>query len=178
MTAPKRRWFAYSLRTMFVCVTVVACWLGYSLNWLRQRHAVIEDSKACHEYSEPRSAPGLLWLFGEPGYEDINPRYYTSNWHPFFGPAAAMEHRTERQRIRALFPEVDHIELDLQPPKMEPGAMRARLAEISDREAEIAINPMSMQQGERWKLIHEREILEERLYTAGMNDAEKSRGPE
>ena len=27
MTAPKRRWFAFSLRTMFVAVTVTACLL-------------------------------------------------------------------------------------------------------------------------------------------------------
>jgi hypothetical protein len=34
---PKRRWFAFSLRTLFVVVTLVACWLGYELNWIRQR---------------------------------------------------------------------------------------------------------------------------------------------
>ena len=27
-TAPKRRWFAFSLRTLFVVMTVVGCYLG------------------------------------------------------------------------------------------------------------------------------------------------------
>ena len=41
MTAPKRRWFAYSLRTLFVVVTmlcVVLGWLAYSIRWISQRH--------------------------------------------------------------------------------------------------------------------------------------------
>ena len=40
MTAPKRRWFRFSLRMMFVVVTVFGCWLGYELNWIRQRHEI------------------------------------------------------------------------------------------------------------------------------------------
>jgi hypothetical protein len=37
---PRRRWYQFSLRTMFVLVTVacvVLAWVGYSLNWIRQR---------------------------------------------------------------------------------------------------------------------------------------------
>jgi hypothetical protein len=37
MTAPNRRWFQWSLRTLFVVVTVFGCWLGYEFNWIRQR---------------------------------------------------------------------------------------------------------------------------------------------
>jgi hypothetical protein len=37
-----RRWFRFSLRTMFVLVTVLCIWLGYYLNWIRQRHDYIE----------------------------------------------------------------------------------------------------------------------------------------
>ena len=29
MTAPPRRWFRWSLRTLFVVMTPVACWLGW-----------------------------------------------------------------------------------------------------------------------------------------------------
>lgn len=36
--APKRRWFHFSLRTLFVVVTVLACWLGWNLNIMRQRN--------------------------------------------------------------------------------------------------------------------------------------------
>ena len=28
---------------MFVVVTAFACWLGYSLNWIRQRHAYLDE---------------------------------------------------------------------------------------------------------------------------------------
>ena len=33
----KRRWLRFSLRTLFVLVTLFCVWLGYSLNWIRQR---------------------------------------------------------------------------------------------------------------------------------------------
>ncbi|HEY1784219.1 MAG TPA: hypothetical protein VGG30_01675, partial [Pirellulales bacterium] len=36
MTAPRRRW-SFSLRTLFVVVTVAACWLGWEENIVRQR---------------------------------------------------------------------------------------------------------------------------------------------
>ena len=39
INTPYRRWFRFSLRTMFVLVAVFGCWLGYEMNWIRQRHA-------------------------------------------------------------------------------------------------------------------------------------------
>ncbi len=41
MTAPRRRWFRFSLPTMFVGVTVCACWLGYQLNWIHERRRMV-----------------------------------------------------------------------------------------------------------------------------------------
>jgi hypothetical protein len=41
--APKRRWFAYSLRTLFVVVTVFGCWLGWNINIVRQRREARDD---------------------------------------------------------------------------------------------------------------------------------------
>jgi hypothetical protein len=35
--APKRRWFRYSLRTLFVVVTVFGVWLGFQLKTVRDR---------------------------------------------------------------------------------------------------------------------------------------------
>ena len=32
-----RRWFRFSVRTMFVVVTVVCAWLGYHTNWIGER---------------------------------------------------------------------------------------------------------------------------------------------
>ncbi len=35
-----RRWFAFSLRTLFIVVTMFAVWLGWELNFVRQRLAL------------------------------------------------------------------------------------------------------------------------------------------
>jgi hypothetical protein len=38
-----RRYFQFSLRTLFVLVTVLSVWLGYQLNWIRERHKALEE---------------------------------------------------------------------------------------------------------------------------------------
>jgi hypothetical protein len=63
--APKRRWFRYSLRTLFVVVTVFGCWLGGNLHKIRQRDAVSEDfvsRGARFLCTDPESMP-FLWRF-------------------------------------------------------------------------------------------------------------------
>ncbi len=45
MTTP-RRWFRFSLRTMLVVVTLVGCWLGYQLNWIRERQRLIAGASS------------------------------------------------------------------------------------------------------------------------------------
>jgi hypothetical protein len=159
----RRRWFSFSLRTIFVSITLFALWLGWEVNWLRKRHAIIKD---CYSYVEDaglRAAPGLLWLLGEPGYREIRPRHYTVNWYPLFTPQAAEEHRLERKRIRSLFPEVETIELELNPPKVDDGTAEARIAQIGDRLVEVAADPGSMKPKERYKLQTERRVLERQL---------------
>jgi len=42
---PKRRWFRFSLRTLFVVVTVFAVWLGWNVNIVQQRRAARTRSK-------------------------------------------------------------------------------------------------------------------------------------
>ena len=39
-----RRWFRFSLRTMFVLVTAFCCWLGWSANWLLERQQFLEST--------------------------------------------------------------------------------------------------------------------------------------
>jgi hypothetical protein len=78
MTPAPKRWFRFSLRTLFVVVTVIACWLGYEFNWIRERHAFVAQQRTLVEawslYTEsvwhPNdcAAPGLLQLFGEEGH--------------------------------------------------------------------------------------------------------------
>jgi len=38
---PRRRWFQFSLRTMFVVVTVFAVWLGWQLKIVNERQAFL-----------------------------------------------------------------------------------------------------------------------------------------
>jgi hypothetical protein len=73
-TAPKRRWFRFTLRTLFVVVTVFGIWLGYELNWIRQRHAVLSGPHVVSYVSGVNGvspvqalAPWSLRLFGERG---------------------------------------------------------------------------------------------------------------
>jgi len=40
---PKRRWFSFSLRTMFVVVTLFGCWLGNELHRVRDRRAMAKE---------------------------------------------------------------------------------------------------------------------------------------
>ena len=43
MTAPKRRWFQFSLWAMFVVLTVFTCWLGWNLYRGKERQRVRPD---------------------------------------------------------------------------------------------------------------------------------------
>ena len=105
-SAPKRRWPRFSLRTMFVVVTVFGCWLGYEMNWIRQRRQVIASptiqsfpycllrtgDTITKEYS---IAPWPLCWIGETGYWGIALPRGTSE--------------DEVVRVRGLFPEAEQI---------------------------------------------------------------------
>jgi hypothetical protein len=39
---------SFSLRTLFVIVTALCLWLGYHVNWIRQRHAFLDDQLTRH----------------------------------------------------------------------------------------------------------------------------------
>ena len=75
----RRRWFRFSLRTLFVVVTVLAIFLGcvaYQLTWIQQRRAFADSSCLNGAYLtfEPDQnppAPFPLGLFGERGALDV-----------------------------------------------------------------------------------------------------------
>ena len=46
ITTPKRRWFAYSLRTLFVVVTVFGVWLGWNLKAVHDRQELNRQLEA------------------------------------------------------------------------------------------------------------------------------------
>jgi len=99
----RRRWFRFGLRTLFVVVTILACWLGYSFNWISGRQAARRWlSENADDWNETRwlrpnwrfpetSAPGFLWIFGEEGEYQIHVPKNT--------PDARIE------RLKMLFPE-------------------------------------------------------------------------
>ncbi len=67
--APKRRWFNYSLRTLFVVVTVLCVWLGWNVNIVQQRRAARTRSK-------PHSIDAVEWAHATTARdrEHIDPR--------------------------------------------------------------------------------------------------------
>ena len=41
MCAARRRWFRFSLRALFILIAVIAVWLGWNLNRVRQREEMV-----------------------------------------------------------------------------------------------------------------------------------------
>jgi len=107
---PHRRWFRFTLRTLFVVVTVLGCGLGYQLNWIRERHRVLDKFNLIEGNglrvecwrsvdmtgtfsSLARSAPLSLRVLGEPGVGDIRIEAPPDIAH------------AEERHVRKLFPE-------------------------------------------------------------------------
>jgi len=87
---PRRHWYQFSLRTMFVVITLVSiplAWVGYSLNWIPQR----EEARRRYQgmVGGKIQAPAGLWLFGETAYDSFE-------WR---GPPESVE------QAQRLFPE-------------------------------------------------------------------------
>jgi hypothetical protein len=78
-TKPKRRWFKFSLRTLFVLVTIAgvgASWVTYQLNWIQQRHVFLAKHALGWASCIPTDlqAPWQLRLFGETNNNMVNMR--------------------------------------------------------------------------------------------------------
>lgn len=80
----KRHRFRWSLRTILIVVTLIACWLGYAMNWKQRRQAFREQSGVSYEFNStppsvinrwnnrlPVFAPVGLWLLGERGVVSV-----------------------------------------------------------------------------------------------------------
>ncbi len=103
---PQRRW-SFSLRTLFVVVTLlglVAGWVVYQLNWIRQRRQAVETGEvglvllpsafSAPLYPKPQLPPWTLRLFGE---QTLNAQGLVS------APGIS---DSDLRRLRALFPEL------------------------------------------------------------------------
>ena len=80
-TKPKRRWFRFSLRTLFVLVTIISLpfgWIAYQLNWIQQRHDFFSHYQynGMHMRAGSGYPPWSLRLFGESrqGYLLVPPK--------------------------------------------------------------------------------------------------------
>jgi hypothetical protein len=80
-TKLKRRWFRFSLRTLFVLVTILCLWLGYQVNWIWQRREFVRklrddsvktgDRSARTETLQGHDSPTIPWIrrvFGDQAY--------------------------------------------------------------------------------------------------------------
>jgi hypothetical protein len=108
-TLPRRRWYQFSLPTMFVLVFMVSiplAWVRYSLNWIEQRRQFVLSGRT-EGYGDPRdlfpgkAGPAGLWLFGEQG------------WHGIFVKSK------DYDRAKSLFPEatISVTDTEFQTPK-------------------------------------------------------------
>jgi hypothetical protein len=114
MTPAPKRWFRWSLRTMFVVVTVFGGWLGYSANWIRQRHDFLARQTALLEghglanFAKPLSgdvmAPSGLGLLGESGNSAMGVIIVVERIDEFDEAFDWESHETMRE-ARSLFPE-------------------------------------------------------------------------
>ena len=65
-TKPRRRWFRYSLGSLFILLTVLGIWLGVQVNWIHGRHEAqrwIDE----HPPTGPTVSPYLNLLQPVPG---------------------------------------------------------------------------------------------------------------
>jgi hypothetical protein len=120
-TAPKRRWFQWSLRTLFVVVTAVALlvgWIVYQLSWMRERRELVnrvESYAVIGVGGGLAEAPWPLWLFGEQGYSGILLHFPDPNRNKLVDRGREKWEQAERllksneqievARVRRLFPE-------------------------------------------------------------------------
>ena len=120
-TAHKRRWPRFSLRTLFVVVTVFCVWLGWNLPIVRQREQVLVSLRSEHrilvegEYANVVNVMDAPWVFKK-GLLSPSSSLPVS-WRLLGVKPIAMtiyvpfgELNSEGQRIRALFPESQVVE--------------------------------------------------------------------
>jgi hypothetical protein len=103
MTPAKRRWPRFSLRTLFVAVTVLCLWLGYELNWIHLRNEFLAQAPQakglpfCTMAPVSDSVPFGLRIFGEKRVSGVHLVYQTGE----------RPNGDQVERIVGLFPEAE-----------------------------------------------------------------------
>lgn len=85
----------FTLRALLIAATLPAFFSWYHLDWIQQRRAIVKSGAVnvaeSHDSFHRPAAPGLLWMFGEQGYQTISIKGDSS--------------REEAEQLHALFPE-------------------------------------------------------------------------
>jgi hypothetical protein len=109
-TAPKRRWFAFSLRTLFVAVTVVCVLIPWGIkNWRRVR----EREDLFRAFCARGAALGPVFAPGEPIIYKVTGKPIPWSWRLFGAEDPGADiwlppdkfTADERDHLQALFPE-------------------------------------------------------------------------
>ena len=108
---PSRRRFRFSLRTMFVLLTVCAVWLGWELKFVRERQAWVQANSALIRPAEPVAVGSAMGMFAY----SIATKHYFPFWRRWLGDApvpsivfpAGDGAGTSREDVKRLFPEAD-----------------------------------------------------------------------
>jgi hypothetical protein len=116
MIARRRRW-SFSLRTLFVVVTVLAGWLGYYVHWKNERSKARAwlDTRRAISYAfryttEPR--PAMPWMLGVLGdHPEIDIILIRREPSGVNSEPAPPEYRQLVRRIVGLFPEAQVVDL-------------------------------------------------------------------
>ena len=103
---------------VLLMVMAVACWVGYELNWIRERHAFLTrpDVVCTKGYRIGITQPAVSWalvIFGEQGHSRVSIRIIDDARARQNGPSPARMdddrltplERAELKRARELFPE-------------------------------------------------------------------------
>ena len=126
--APKRRWFAFSLRTMFIVVTVfgiLAGWVAWNAKWISQRKAFGQRDSGAHFIvrawsTTPTQKPSLvLFCFGEKPVSSLRLTFPTE------GPSSRKlngDEVSDVKQAQRLFPEAEitWIFHDMANPQRQP----------------------------------------------------------
>ncbi|HEY2839291.1 MAG TPA: hypothetical protein VGJ26_09090 [Pirellulales bacterium] len=109
-SAPSKRWFRYSLRTLFVVVTLIALGLGFEMKRIHNRHAMrawLRDGNGWElTWEDYKSTPS------QPSKTPGDPTMQIPRWRMWLGdePMAQIGFEksatpADRERVKRLFPE-------------------------------------------------------------------------
>ena len=129
---PRPRWWRFSLRTMFVVVTLLCCWLGWESNIVRQRQSLLKELTTKAEFQVTKAGE---WMSYPPVGTTPAPRASVSLVRRLLGDEAVQEigysthsqppSEADRSRIARVFPEARIYEIPILMEPCHPGCFPA-----------------------------------------------------